>query len=152
MSPSESMAEAKLFASKHLSELAIEIIDWKRTGLLCGGAGGLLREMAQILGLEYHSLQIAESIVSDLALVAVATLKPEGRTCETREILPCPFCGGKAERIDIDATDEAEPDAGGSFIQCSKCLASSKLVFGEKTGLEEAWNTRQPAARDGKGE
>ena len=83
MSPSESMAEAKLFASKHLSELAIEIIDWKRTGLLYGGAGGLLREMAQILGLEYHSLQIAESIVSDLALVAVAAPKPEGKTCKT---------------------------------------------------------------------
>ncbi len=55
-------------------------------------------------------------------------------------LLPCPFCGGAAERIDINA--EADPNYGGSYIACSNCLASSKLIFGEKVGLEEAWNNR----------
>lgn len=55
---------------------------------------------------------------------------------------PCPFCGGKAERVDIDPTDEREPNAGGSYIACPNCYASSKVIFGDKTGLEEAWNLR----------
>ena len=64
------------------------------------------------------------------------------------ELKPCPFCGTAAERIDIDPTDENEPNAGGSYISCPVCLASSKIVFGEKIGLEESWNRRDgPALR-----
>lgn len=61
---------------------------------------------------------------------------------------PCPFCGGKAERIDIYWQDD--PNYGGSFIHCPECLASSKLIFGEKVGLEEAWNRRSLSAPDAK--
>jgi len=61
---------------------------------------------------------------------------------EIAALLPCPFCGGESERIDLPADDPTEPNAGGSFIHCPACLASSKLVFGEKVGLEEAWNAR----------
>ena len=57
------------------------------------------------------------------------------------ELRSCPFCGHDAERIDLD-DDETNPNYGGSFIMCPECLASSKIVFGEKVGLEEAWNRR----------
>ncbi len=58
------------------------------------------------------------------------------------ELKPCPFCGSAAERVDINATDEFEPNAGGSYIACPNCYACSKVVFGDKSGLEEAWNLR----------
>jgi len=61
------------------------------------------------------------------------------------ELLPYPFCGGKAERVNIE--DEADPNYGGSYIACPECLACSKLVFGEKVGLEEAWNRRARPSR-----
>ena len=66
------------------------------------------------------------------------------------DLKPCPFCGGRAERIDLDE-DETDPNYGGSFIYCPDCLASSKLIFGEKVGLEEAWNNRKaaPSAKPG---
>ena len=58
------------------------------------------------------------------------------------ELKPCPFCGSPAEMVNIDSTDEHEPNCGGSYIFCPSCLTSSKVVFGEKIGLEEAWNMR----------
>lgn len=66
------------------------------------------------------------------------------------ELLPCPFCGGSALRIDID--DQEELHCGGSFICCSICDASSAVYFGDKEPLVESWNRRAPiapaAARD----
>jgi len=58
------------------------------------------------------------------------------------ELKPCPFCGGEAKRIDIDATNPSIPDADGSYIACGRCYACSPIMFGEKTGLEESWNRR----------
>jgi RecJ-like exonuclease len=67
-------------------------------------------------------------------------------TGENKDLKSCPFCGSAAERIDIDATDEFEPNAGGSYIACPNCYTSSKVVFGDKSGLEEAWNLRVAVA------
>ena len=67
---------------------------------------------------------------------------------EMLALLSCPFCGGRAERIDLD-DDETDPNYGGSFIHCPACLASSKLIFGEKVGLEEAWNKRFASSAKG---
>jgi len=51
---------------------------------------------------------------------------------------PCPFCSGAAKRFEI-----AEgANAGGDVITCEKCLCSSCVEFGEKTGLVDAWNNR----------
>lgn len=55
-------------------------------------------------------------------------------------ILPCPFCGGEAERVDID---EGE-NAGGSCICCIVCHASSNLEFGRKENFIANWNRRVP--------
>ena len=56
-------------------------------------------------------------------------------------LLPCPFCGGMARRVTI--TDEAEvANIGGDVITCIDCDACTRVFFGEKEGLREAWNRR----------
>jgi hypothetical protein len=53
-------------------------------------------------------------------------------------LLPCPFCCGKAERVDI--TDGE--NAGGACISCTVCQASSNLEFGRKENFVSNWNRR----------
>jgi Lar family restriction alleviation protein len=57
-------------------------------------------------------------------------------------LLPCPFCGGEAERIDIPDKDDGDCNAGGSCIQCKNCLASTALYFDRKENLVSLWNKR----------
>lgn len=59
------------------------------------------------------------------------------------ELLPCPFCGGAAEWVDIESGD----CFGGSFIQCAACWACSPVEFGFKENLTSKWNTRVPDPR-----
>lgn len=33
-------------------------------------------------------------------------------------------------------------NVGGDVIACTKCQCSTRVFFGEKVGIEEAWNTR----------
>ena len=56
---------------------------------------------------------------------------------------PCPFCGGEAERIDIPAEHDDIENAGASYIQCSRCVASTALHFDRKENLESSWNDRK---------
>lgn len=57
------------------------------------------------------------------------------------DLLPCPFCGGEPEKIDI--TGSYEPaNIGGYAIQCKKCRASGAVFFGERDGQDEACNAR----------
>lgn len=58
----------------------------------------------------------------------------------TLELLPCPFCGGEAERFTIG--DDEPNNAGGDVITCTKCQASSHVEFGRKENLVDRWNTR----------
>lgn len=58
------------------------------------------------------------------------------------ELKSCPFCGGVAAR---DIILEDGSNYGGEIIGCKRCLASTRVFFGEKEGLEESWNTRTPA-------
>ena len=64
----------------------------------------------------------------------------------SNKLLPCPFCGGEAERVTL----QDEENFGGDVIICKGCDACSRVVFGEKEGLIEAWNCRatQPAASE----
>lgn len=63
------------------------------------------------------------------------------------QLLPCPFCGGEATFGFVAHTDrEDDPNAGGEFVDCSQCQASTALVFplkGDvKRELAERWNRR----------
>lgn len=58
------------------------------------------------------------------------------------DLLPCPFCGGKAERIDIEDGD----NAGGSCVICTACNASGNVEFGFKENFVSNWNRRAPIA------
>ena len=63
----------------------------------------------------------------------------------SEELKPCPFCGGKAKRVTL----QDEENFGGDVIVCINCDACSRVVFGEKEGLNEAWNARTLAASTG---
>lgn len=66
---------------------------------------------------------------------------------ETGELLPCPFCGGKAKQIDFE-DEEVEPDnIGGSCISCTRCHVSTAVVFGFKETLYSSWNPRSDLRR-----
>lgn len=61
-----------------------------------------------------------------------------------REALkPCPFCGGDAERVDIEDGN----NAGGSFVHCVVCDASSNVEFGFKENFVSNWNRRVALAQ-----
>lgn len=57
-------------------------------------------------------------------------------------LAPCPFCGGRAERIDIE---EGE-NAGGSCVCCTVCQASGNVEFGRKENFVANWNRRAAPA------
>lgn len=61
-----------------------------------------------------------------------------------RELKPCPFCGGDAERVDIA---EGE-NAGGSCISCTACQASGNVEFGYKENFVSNWNRRASHNRE----
>jgi len=55
-----------------------------------------------------------------------------------RELLPCPFCAGVAQRL--------EADDGGLFIECTRCGASSPLHYDRCENLIPNWNRREGEA------
>lgn len=55
-------------------------------------------------------------------------------------LAPCPFCGSPANRFTIE--DDSDPNHGGDVIACSRCDACTRVVFGEKAGLADLWNSR----------
>lgn len=57
------------------------------------------------------------------------------------DLKACPFCGGKAERIDIEDGD----NAGGSCVACSRCNASGNVEFEFKENFISNWNRRSPS-------
>lgn len=61
----------------------------------------------------------------------------------TDNLSPCPFCGGAAERIDIEDGN----NAGGSFICCTVCQASSNVEFGFKENFVSNWNRRSTSLK-----
>jgi Lar family restriction alleviation protein len=59
-------------------------------------------------------------------------------TDTAQELLPCPFCGGEAERFTL----EDDENLGGDVICCTDCQASSNVEFGFKENLVANWNRR----------
>lgn len=59
------------------------------------------------------------------------------------ELKPCPFCGGKAKFVELDATPNEEPRG---YVRCVEwCCEQSRKM--NKTIAIEEWNWR---AEDGK--
>lgn len=62
-----------------------------------------------------------------------------------QKLKPCPFCGGKA-KYNVIPEVESEPFAGGEFIDCTKCMASTSIMFPTMDDVTELiiekWNTR----------
>lgn len=54
------------------------------------------------------------------------------------ELKPCPFCGGKAKRIDIEDGE----NAGASCICYTVCNASGNLELGFTENFVDNWNRR----------
>lgn len=61
------------------------------------------------------------------------------------DLLPCPFCGARAD-LDVIDGEGGNPNDGGHYIECSLCRASTPLRFAcgddPKPLLIEAWNRR----------
>lgn len=73
------------------------------------------------------------------------------------DLLPCPFCGGDAERGFNGPTKEQlanslswgqDVDDGGSFIECQSCHASTALHYDRCENLVSDWNRRSYFKRD----
>jgi hypothetical protein len=79
----------------------------------------------------------------DITAQVIATLAGDAETITPQrgEPLPCPFCGGEAEIINIERGE----NAGGSCVSCARCLASSNVEFGFKENFVANWNRRVPA-------
>lgn len=60
------------------------------------------------------------------------------------DLTSCPFCGGTAEFG--ECADADEQNAGGHFIACRVCGASTALVFAcmddPRPALADRWNKR----------
>ena len=69
---------------------------------------------------------------------------PQETMDDSDRLKPCPFCGGSASAGFIGGDGD---NAGGHYIECDKCGASTNLRFscGEDARplLIEQWNTRK---------
>lgn len=92
--------------------------------------------------LHEFNLAEAERIHAKNAALAVEVSEPNG-------ILPCPFCGGVADRVTIEEVNDL--CFGGDVIACLDCGASSHVEYGRKENLVSVWNNRaapQPVYND----
>ncbi|MBH1555834.1 hypothetical protein I5U56_06570 [Stenotrophomonas maltophilia] len=79
----------------------------------------------------------------------LADVQPGGRVRLGSGLLPCPFCGAPAERIDFGiGSGENE---GGSCIACTVCQHSGPIEFGYKENFVSNWNRRALAAQPSPG-
>ncbi|WP_242890300.1 hypothetical protein [Stenotrophomonas maltophilia] len=79
----------------------------------------------------------------------LADVQPGGRVKLGEALLPCPFCGAPAERIDFGiGSGENE---GGSCIACTVCQHSGPIEFGFKENFVSNWNRRALSAQPSPG-
>lgn len=94
--------------------------------------------------------------MDDIKLALLGDKAAQERLTECGELLPCPFCGGKAE-----AKTQSQPyGISGTIIKCTKCLSSvyclDKCAQITENGIKNVpinnhvflasyrWNTRAP--------
>lgn len=64
-------------------------------------------------------------------------------------LLPCPFCGSPARRIDFGVG--SGENEGGSCIECTGCQSSGAVEFGYKESFISNWNRRALFAQPSRG-
>ena len=66
------------------------------------------------------------------------------------ELLPCPFCGGKAEVC----TEDSYYILGKKYyvVKCSHFCVQQSFCHSSKSEAINAWNTRTPKERGGRSE
>lgn len=81
---------------------------------------------------------------ADRLRALLSSSRGEQDDLEPGELRPCPFCGARAEVVHFEGPECSEDDAnfGGSCVQCTRCKASSAVVFGYKETLYSGWNER----------
>lgn len=58
-----------------------------------------------------------------------------------QELLPCPFCGGRAEFEYEDWNEETgDGDDGTGVVSCTEC--HTRTVRNDRDSVEAIWNTR----------
>ncbi|WP_340571708.1 hypothetical protein [Stenotrophomonas sp. G106K1] len=78
-----------------------------------------------------------------------ATVKHGGCVQLGDGLLPCPFCGERAERIDFGPG--SGDNEGGSCVACTVCQHSGPVEFGYKENFISNWNRRALAAQPSPG-
>ncbi|MEX8624687.1 Lar family restriction alleviation protein [Salmonella enterica] len=135
---------------KHLSKEALEAAAVPSDPLEWADMQFLLWDAQRRAGISDEQITLA--MVEKLA-INKARQWPEPKDGEPRlhikdmpapvamnELLPCPFCGGKAHQITVERDDD--PHFGGDVITCTECGAASHVEFGFKENLKSAWNSR----------
>lgn len=68
----------------------------------------------------------------------------------TENLLPCPFCGGKASSIcDSEGAKQRDEKEWSWKIVCSRCTASSSICHSERQAIQ-LWNKRFNEMETGK--
>lgn len=66
---------------------------------------------------------------------------------DARELLPCPFCGGVADFVDVN-----DEDGRGIAVACDGCGVGSRIYYPLKDDATrpagDAWNERAGAAKE----
>ena len=75
----------------------------------------------------------------------LATAKRGGCVQLGDGLLPCPFCGSPAERIDFGPG--SGDNEGGSCVACTVCQHSGPIEFGYKENFISNWNRRALSAQ-----
>ncbi len=75
----------------------------------------------------------------------LVVVQPGGRVRLGDALLPCPFCGSPARRIDFGVG--SGENEGGSCIECTGCQASGPVEFGYKENFISNWNRRVRSAQ-----
>lgn len=83
------------------------------------------------------------------APATLATAKHGGCVQLGDGLLPCPFCGGRAERIDLGPG--SGDNEGGSCVACTGCQSSGPVEFGYKENFISDWNRRALSAQPSPG-
>ncbi|MGB5217377.1 MAG: hypothetical protein WBN66_03665 [Smithella sp.] len=78
------MEAIKAYVKDNLPELAAEVVDWKRYGILHNGVGGKVRELARMISEQVHhgmdGLKIAETMINRAALEFVVRHREGNKT------------------------------------------------------------------------